>query len=194
MIAVGALAGTGGIAITSVALATSEGRIALGSTDDRGKLRFDVTRAIPPKLLSDPATPKTMPIYFRGVNAGIVRIDGGGAEKKGSTWDLGASAACAAATTEEPCAPVESHLREFPKGLHATEARVALSRSEAARAAVASAREKEQLRQVAADAKAEAATRAAKEGARAACQKICATSCKGALDCTNSCAEKSCDR
>jgi hypothetical protein len=167
--------------------------IGLGSTDNRGKLRFDVTRAIPPELLTDPATPKTMPIYFRGVNAGIVRIDGGGsAEKTGSTWDPGAAAACAAATTVEACAPVESYLREFPKGLHAAEARVALSRIEAARAAVASAREKDQLRQVAADARAAAATRAAKEGAQAACRKICATSCKGAVDCTNSCAEKSC--
>jgi hypothetical protein len=168
--------------------------IALGSTDNRGKLRFDVTRAIPPELLADPGTPKTMPIYIRGVNAGVVRIDGGAVAKTGSTWDPAAAAACAAGTMPEPCAPVERYLRDSPTGLHAAEARVALTRVEAARAAVASARQKEQLRQVAAQERAAAATRAAKEGAAAACQKICATSCKGAVDCTNSCAEKSCGR
>lgn len=167
--------------------------IALGSTDNRGKLRFDVAEAVPPELIADPATPRTMPIYIRGVNAAIIRI-GAGVEPAGPTWDAAAAAACVAVTTVEACAPVERYLRDFPTGLHVADARLALSRTEAARAAVASARQKEQLRQVEADARAAAATRAAREGTLAACRKICAASCKGAVDCTNSCAVESCGR
>ncbi|MEP7124013.1 MAG: hypothetical protein ABJE95_24005 [Byssovorax sp.] len=167
--------------------------IALGSTDNRGKLRFDVTEAIPPELLSDPATPRTMPIYIRGVNAAIVRIDSGSVEPPRATWDGAAAARCAAAPLEESCGPVERYLRDFPTGLHAAEAKLALSKGEAARAAAASARQKEQLQEGEAEAQIQAATRAAKEGTREACRKICATSCKGAVDCTNRCAEKSCD-
>ena len=43
-----------------------------------------------------------------------------------------------------------------------------------------------------AEARAEAAARAARQGTLAACRKICATSCKGAVDCTNSGAALSC--
>lgn len=110
-------------------------------------------------------------------------------ERQGSSWDSTAAASCAAATaTFKPCLPIEQYLHDFPTGLHAAEARLAL----AARKVIESARQKEQTRRLEAEARAEAAARAARQGTLAACRKICATSCKGAVDCTNSGAALSC--
>jgi hypothetical protein len=48
--------------------------VALGSLDSRGKLVIDLTQKLPGSVLEEAGTPRTMPVYVRGINVGVVRL------------------------------------------------------------------------------------------------------------------------
>jgi hypothetical protein len=187
------------VAVTGKVTGALPVEIPFGDTDAAGAMVIELSDALPVGLYRDAPAGAKLTLYVGDSAVGTARLDEVALAVEERAWPIGAAEACATTSSDDPCGQLERHLRDYPTGHHAAEARAALERATAGlparkRAEVAekTAAASDLARQTELAGKEQAAAEAARRGAAAACRRICAASCKGSSSCITTCVAGSC--
>jgi hypothetical protein len=176
--------------------------VALGKTDDHGRLAIDLA-TIPISAVREAPEPKTMTLFIRGTAAGEVSLAEVARVVEEEVWSRLDLAGCAAPARQGACQSVEQFVHDFPEGRHVADARDVLDRGAVVlrKLAAAAALEQAALAQKLARERAvearkteavDAAAAAARHAAAATCRQTCKSICSGGADCAAACVQRTC--
>jgi len=109
-----------------VTLSANKELIALGETDEHGKLTVQLMDVVPERWVTGPLAAHSASLMAGGTLVGTVNLDAVIQSYAETSWALANSEKCASAESASSCDGVAAYLRNFPNGAHAREAKSAL--------------------------------------------------------------------
>ncbi len=171
--------------------------LALGTTDDDGRLEIDLKR-LPAAAVKAAPEPKRLILYMRATVVGEVSLVPSAREADDAAWSEAEAdgGGCAAPPPARPCWHYHRYLEDFPEGLHAGEARAGIEQHRALAKEEATAEEARDHAEVQARLRAarwEAASTAARAAAAHTCRVTCRARCNGDAACADACTGRICE-